>query len=113
MGAGVDVAKLKEHFDDDFELFTQLVKTFGQIYKGQISELEESYSKKNYIEFERVAHSIKGGVANFYAMEAKQTAYELEKAGASKKLNEQTLKLLNNLSKQLNELEKNLKAIKF
>ena len=76
MKASVDLEQLCEHFDSDNELFKQVVSTFIEIYPIQISELKEAKRLGDFKKFERTAHSIKGGVSNFYAFQAREKAFK-------------------------------------
>ncbi len=111
MKTSIDLEKLADHFDRDNELFQELVKTFCDIYQEQIKELKKFKQESNFKEFERIAHSIKGGVSNFFAEDVREQAFELEKMGKSNQLPDSVDSMIDGLSGRLDELASDLNQI--
>jgi HPt (histidine-containing phosphotransfer) domain-containing protein len=111
MKVSVDIGQLCEHFDYDNELYKKVVDTFCESYPKQISELKEAFEKKDFKTFERMAHSIKGGVSNFYAYDVRDKAYELEVMGQDESFDDQAETMIDELDSLLEGLNKELDLI--
>lgn len=66
---------------DDPELLAELAKLFLADYPNNIQAMKEALAGGDPMLLERAAHSLKGAVANFGAMEVVQEAYALERMG--------------------------------
>ncbi|HLO90133.1 MAG: Hpt domain-containing protein [Chloroflexota bacterium] len=66
----------------DKEILTEIIDIFLSEYPGRFEKLYKDIELRNYNDLRFDAHGLKGVVATFCAPEAKQLAYELEKAGS-------------------------------
>jgi len=67
-----------KHMDNDKELFLEMIKLFIKGLPVQLTELHQYISDGNAVEARRLAHSLKGSAAHFYAEKAIRAAMELE-----------------------------------
>lgn len=77
----LDQKALLAHFQGDEEMIEELVEVFSQTYPELVHELEEALKTKDKELFERSAHTLKGMIANFFALEIQADYYALEQKG--------------------------------
>ena len=80
----IDVKAIKEHFDGDEELIGELTEIFDGSYPKSLAALVVAIQEKNFSEIELHAHTLKGMISNFFAVELKNAAANLEKIGRDK-----------------------------
>lgn len=104
----IDKEQLNNHFDNDKELIMELVEVFEQTYTETFAELESAVGSKDFANIELHAHTLKGMIANFFALELKETAYIMEQVGrdsSDQDLTEHLEKLRVGIPQMLNELK--------
>lgn len=79
----------KENFYLSFKVFdksvvVEIIDLFIEEYPDRIAKLTASIKEKDYAALKFAAHSLKGVVANFIALEVVNQARELENLAASK-----------------------------
>ncbi len=79
----VDREEMMACVGGDEELFRELVELFVDDYPGHLARIREAASGADAKELERAAHTLKGAVGNFAAVEAAKTALDLENMGRS------------------------------
>jgi HPt (histidine-containing phosphotransfer) domain-containing protein len=70
----------------DAELLKELADLFLEEYPRLLAELRLGLERRDALQVERSAHSIKGSVANFGAKRAVDAAYQIEQLGRGQKL---------------------------
>jgi HPt (histidine-containing phosphotransfer) domain-containing protein len=73
-----DEKQLKNHFDGDDELIGELVEVFEESYLPCLDSIKKALEESNHKDLELHAHTLKGMIANFFAMDLKHAAAELE-----------------------------------
>ena len=99
----VNQEELKTHFAGDEELILELVDVFNETYPEVLSSMKNAANDGDFKNLELHAHTLKGMIANFFASELKDAAFELEKMGR-----EQTL---GDSEAYINKLESGLPAL--
>jgi len=86
----------------DREIYNELMELFFDQSTQQVEQLKEAVKSHEANRVEKIAHSIKGAAANLGVLVVQKSAFELEKIGNEKRLDEaeQTLNQL------INELER-------
>jgi PAS domain S-box-containing protein len=97
-------------FEDDRDLFKELVEIFISDYPAMLTALHDAVKNKDAETLNRTAHSLKGMLRNFQAEAAADTAFELEKRGKEKRL-EDIDALIGALEEQIAAVERNLKSL--
>ncbi len=82
----VNQEELKTHFAGDEELILELVDVFNETYPDVLSSIKSAARDGDFKNLELHAHTLKGMIANFFASELKDAAFELEKMGREQKL---------------------------
>ena len=82
----VNIEELKTHFDGDEELIGELVEVFEETYPETLSSVKLAIEGQNFSDLELHAHTLKGMIANFFAAELKNAAFELEKMGKNQQI---------------------------
>jgi two-component system sensor histidine kinase/response regulator len=100
----IDRERLLERVAGDCELLHEISSIFTEEYPGMLSQLKKAIEDKDANQVERVAHSLKGMIANFEADEVRSLAFELEQMGKSKDLDQ--------AYQQLDVLERKLSTLK-
>lgn len=80
--------ELKTHFAGDEELILELVTVFEETYPETISGIKNSIVKNDFKNLELHAHTLKGMIANFFAADLKDAAFELEKMGREQNIHD-------------------------
>lgn len=73
-----NIEKVKEHFCGDEELIAELIEVFESSYLEVVSKLELAIEKEDLDQVQLEAHTLKGMVANFFAKEIVENAFEIE-----------------------------------
>jgi CheY-like chemotaxis protein/HPt (histidine-containing phosphotransfer) domain-containing protein len=97
-------------FENDQDLFQELVEIFLDDSPQMISALRESLDSNDADTFKRTAHSLKGMLRNFQAESAAETAFELEQIGDRGKLDGAD-QIVDSLAGQLEEVSRKLKEL--
>jgi signal transduction histidine kinase/CheY-like chemotaxis protein len=94
----LDEAALLEECDNDKGLLRRMVEIFDRDAEGRLPRLREAVRSGNAVAVKEEAHALKGGIGTFYAKEAYDTAYALEKMGVDGNLKnaQATLQTLEN-----------------
>ncbi len=106
-----DEQKLREHFDNDVDLISELLQIFESSYPDTVSAIENAISEKNYKDLELHAHTLKGMVSNFFAEELRQAAFALEKIGTDES-SDDTTSFVSVLKEKLPLLVTEIRSIK-
>jgi two-component system sensor histidine kinase/response regulator len=80
VGALMDLDNALRRLDGDQHLLIDLIGFYLEDYPGLLTKMDEAAAAKDAISLERAAHSLKGLVANFDAMNAKDIAQRMEYA---------------------------------
>ena len=97
-------------FENDRDLFQELVEIFLNDSPQMLNTLRESLKSLDAKTFKRTAHSLKGMLRNFQAESAAETAYELEQIGEQGKLDDAD-HIVDSLAGQLDDVAKKLKQV--
>ena len=97
-------------FENDQQLFQELVEIFLNDSPQMISALRDSLKSADARTFKRTAHSLKGMLRNFQAESAAETAFELEQIGDQGKLDGAD-QIVDSLAGQLDEVSRKLKEV--
>jgi CheY-like chemotaxis protein len=103
----LDETALLEECDNDKALLRRMVEIFDSDATGRLPRLREAVRTGNAVAVKQEAHALKGGVGAFYAKEAYDTAYVLEKMGADGNLSNAQA-VLQTLESQLQSFRKKL-----
>jgi two-component system sensor histidine kinase/response regulator len=103
----LDEASLLVECDDDRELLGRMVEIFDRDAQGRLPKLREAVRSGNAVVVKQEAHALKGGIGTFFASEAYDTAYALEKMGTDGRLDEAET-TLRTLEHQLQRLRQKL-----
>jgi CheY-like chemotaxis protein len=103
----LDEEALLEECDNDKALLGRMVEIFDRDARDRLPRLREAVRTGAAVAVKEEAHALKGGIGTFYAKEAYDTAYALEKMGADGNLgNAQAT--LQTLESQLQSLRRKL-----
>jgi PAS domain S-box-containing protein len=97
-------------FENDQDLFQELVEIFLNDFPQMLSALRDSLESDDPKTFKRTAHSLKGMLRNFQAESAAETAFELEQIGERGKLDGAD-QIVDSLTGQLEEVSRKLKQV--
>jgi len=97
-------------FENDQELFQELVEIFLNDSPQMLNILRDSLKSTDAKTFKRTAHSLKGMLRNFQAESAAETAFELEQIGEQGKLDGAD-QIVDSLAAQLDDVARNLKEV--
>ena len=106
----LDEAALLEECDNDLALLSRMVEIFDRDARERLPRLREAVHAGTAAAVKQEAHALKGGVGNFYAKAAYDTAYDLEKMGADGNLTSAQA-TLQTLESQLQSLRQKLDAL--
>jgi HPt (histidine-containing phosphotransfer) domain-containing protein len=101
---------LIKSFENDQDLFKELVEIFLDDSPQMLNTLRESLKRTDAKNFKRTAHSLKGMLRNFQAESAAETAYELEQIGEKGRFDEAD-HIIDSLAGQLDDVAQKLKQI--
>lgn len=76
----LDLAKLRERFDNDEELLAEIFAVFASEAPGRRSGMEAALAADDLANLAGMAHSLKGVAATMFADPLRQAAYALELA---------------------------------
>jgi HPt (histidine-containing phosphotransfer) domain-containing protein len=82
--AMIDFEKLSVHFDNDLEMFSELVVVFDETYPGTLEQIKTAAETGSFEDLDLHAHTLKGMVANFYVESLRTHALALETMGKNK-----------------------------
>lgn len=85
-GAPMDLDNALRRLDGDQSLLIDLIGFYLEDYPGLLTKMDEAALSRDAVSLERAAHSLKGLVANFDAMNAKEIAQRLEYAAKDRDL---------------------------
>src|SRR5262249_53123079 len=103
----LDEEALLEECDNDKALLGRMVEIFDRDARDRLPRLREAVRTGAAVAVKEEPHALKGGIGTFYAKEAYDTAYALEKMGADNNLgNAQAT--LQTLESQLQSLRRKL-----
>ncbi len=105
----IDVSALKSHYGEDIEIIEDLIEIFESSYPETIKSLEEAIQNKDHKNIELHAHTLKGMVANFFAMDVKEQCFVIEKMGRENQ--EVDLKLVDSIKKEIPGILTELKSL--
>jgi CheY-like chemotaxis protein/HPt (histidine-containing phosphotransfer) domain-containing protein len=97
-------------FENDQELFQELVEIFLNDSPQMLNTLRDSLKSTDAKTFKRTAHSLKGMLRNFQAESAAETAFELEQIGEQGKLDDAD-QIVDSLAAQLDDVARKLKEV--
>ena len=97
-------------FENDQELFQELVEIFLNDFPQMLNALRDSLMSADAENFKRTAHSLKGMLRNFQAESAAETAFELEQIGDQGKLDGAD-EIVNSLAGELDDVARKLKQL--
>ena len=76
----LDLAKLRERFDNDDELLAEIFAVFAREAPGRRSAMEAALAAGDLAKLTGMAHSLKGVAGTMFAEPLRQAAYDLEMA---------------------------------
>jgi HPt (histidine-containing phosphotransfer) domain-containing protein len=76
----VDMAKLRQRFDDDAELLAEIFRVFVSEVPGRRANIEAALASGDLAQLMRLAHSLKGVSGTLFAEPLRLGAYDLELA---------------------------------
>lgn len=79
-GALVDMARLRQRFDDDDELLAEIFRVFQSEAPERQSGFAKALADGDMMALTQQAHSLKGVAATMFAEPLRQAAYALEMA---------------------------------
>lgn len=82
----LDAAGLLEEYDDDVEFLAKMIEAFNRDSADRMPKLLDAISAGDAETVSTESHALKGGVGNFFARAAFETAAELEQMGRSQDL---------------------------
>ncbi|MBT4792944.1 MAG: Hpt domain-containing protein [Halobacteriovoraceae bacterium] len=77
----VDEEKLRSHFEGDEEMIADLIDIYVESYPDIMERLKRGIAEKDFKEIELQAHTIKGVLLNFFAVELVEVAAKIEVLG--------------------------------
>lgn len=112
MAKSFDEIALEELFGEAQDIFFEILGDLKNSTPDMIHDIEQAVKNKNHKEIELTAHTLKGVLANFCALAAKNLAFELEVMGKDNSEGDfgEKLSLLRDL---MDELIKELENFKF
>ena len=79
----VDLARLRQRFDDDEELLAEIFRVFVSETPGRRADFEAALAAGDMGRLAHLAHSLKGVAGTMFAGPLRQAAYDLEMASKS------------------------------
>ena len=80
----LDAEELLEECDGDKDMLARWVEIFDRDYQERLPKLRAAIQDGDCEALMSQAHAIKGGVGNFFAIAASETAHKLEMMGRNK-----------------------------
>ncbi|MBK27159.1 MAG: hypothetical protein CME70_24360 [Halobacteriovorax sp.] len=102
-----DAKSFVENFGNDQEIIQFLVEQFKESAPRLIDEIDQALSENNFVKLEASAHSLKGALSNFFCLELREIASQLEHC-ARKKDSKNALGLYYELKNQVSLLQSEL-----
>lgn len=109
----IDRAALMDSVQNDRELLGDLIELFEEYYPATLAKINVAVTERDFSSLREASHQLKGSVSNFHAVDARNTAFDLEKKGRdcdfdgveqlSDRLDAELTRLLNELYKILEE----------
>lgn len=109
---GVDVAALKTMFAEDFEIFSEIFGDFKDTHQNLIDDIQGAIEAGDASKLEISAHTLKGVLATFNALEAKEMAFALEKKGHDGETSE-TQEILDKMKEEIKSVIEELGEVSF
>lgn len=78
-----DHIKLESHFQGDEEILLDMIDVLEEAQEGLLSSIRDAVKTKDSNELRIRAHTFKGIMSNFYAMEAREVSLKIEEAAKS------------------------------
>jgi two-component system sensor histidine kinase/response regulator len=78
----IDPKKILFEFEEDFDIFEELVQEYKEQSPELFSGLKSAVESQDAGQLKISAHTIKGIVSNFYSEELRETAFKLETSGS-------------------------------
>ncbi|MEA4856026.1 MAG: Hpt domain-containing protein [Solidesulfovibrio sp.] len=76
----IDLDRLRQRFDDDMELLSEIFRVFISETPGRRADIEKALAAGDANRLNRLAHSLKGVAATMFAEPLRQAAYAVELA---------------------------------
>ncbi len=73
----LNVEKLYDSYDEDYNLIQEIFETFREDYPVQVTKLSSALVDKNYVEIGRVAHYLKGSMHYIFAEKAAKSCEDI------------------------------------
>lgn len=89
----IDKKKILFEFEEDLDIFAELVEDYRSQYPSFVENLEKAASEGDGKLLKITGHTLKGIVSNFYSEELKEAAYKLEEAGAESNFDDIEMKI--------------------
>lgn len=106
----LDFQLAMERVGGDEDLLKEIARLFLDEYPDSLRKLEAAISNQDSKQVEHEAHTLKGSVANFGAVKAISSAFELEQMGRNNDLS-QAVQSFQQLKNALNGLDAELQAL--
>lgn len=81
-----DHAQLERHFQGDEEILLDMIDVLEEAQESLLSSIKDAVISKDSNELRIRAHTFKGIMSNFYAMEAREVSLRIEEAAKSLRL---------------------------
>jgi HPt (histidine-containing phosphotransfer) domain-containing protein len=107
---GPNLDGLLKSFENDHQLFEELVEIFISDYPKMLDSLRNTLQSSDAKTLTRTAHSLKGMLRNFQAEGAADTAYALEQMGRQGNLDDAD-QIVNSLAEQLDQVAQKLQQL--
>ena len=107
----IDAPNLLNHFSGDEEILLEMIDIFNQGLAELLSNLRDSIEVQDANQLRITAHTFKGVMKNFYAVQSAALALDLEGRGAEAQFDD-ALKILNLLEDQLTVFLYELQVLK-
>jgi HPt (histidine-containing phosphotransfer) domain-containing protein len=91
-------------------MLSRMVEIFDRDARDRLPRLREAVRSGNAVAVKEEAHALKGGIGTFYARDAYDTAYVLEKMGADGNLSNAQA-TLQTLESQLQSLRRKIEEL--
>ncbi len=96
----VEFDALMVHIDSDLDLLRELRELFQDYYPDQVKDIYQAIHSQDCSSIRETAHQLKGALSNFHAVDALETARQLEFAGRDQNL-ESAMELVSTLETQI------------
>jgi HPt (histidine-containing phosphotransfer) domain-containing protein len=82
----VDVAALRDRYEEDMDLFQEIIRLFLTDHPRQMAEIRQAIASGNAADLASLSHKLKGALGNFFARPACAAVARLETMGQQKNL---------------------------